>query len=527
MTDHDLDRSGLRARRVRLLAAAGALLLLAALAAWPAVRSERSSGGEPSPGAASSGAEASDRLVLMFPASVAPPDLPLVQAEMNRYLRDKLDASVEIKPVDMSSWWDRTGLVYASGSQVDLMFTAGWMRFGDEVSRGRFLPLDELLQREGAGIASVLDPEILRASRIGGKLYGIPTNKEFAASKGIVMRADLVEKRGIRLDAIRTLADLGPVLETIKRREPGVTPLQVRADRSPLTFLLQYGLFDMLGDGPGVLQRAGGSLKVVNLAAARTYRDYAKLMYEWRRSGYLNADAVTSRDSEYEAVKAGAAFAFAESMKPGFEIQASRNTGMPMVAVELTKPYTTTADVTSAMFAIPRTSRHPEKAMRLLELLYTDRYLLNLLDWGIEGRHYVVRPDGRIAYPPGVDARTVRYNFNLPWMFGNQLNSYLWDNEDPQQWDNYRRFNEEAEPSKALGFVFDPSPVSNEIAACSRVDEEFSPALITGELDPDAVIPMYLERLKAAGADKVIAEKQRQLDAWLAAGGASAGEGES
>ncbi|QJC52607.1 ABC transporter substrate-binding protein [Paenibacillus albicereus] len=527
MTDINLERSAQRARRLRLLAAAGALaLLLAALAAWLAGSAGRSRDEEPS-GAAVPAVRAADRLVLMFPASVTPPDLPLVQAEMNRYLLGKLDASVEIKPVDMSSWWDRTGLVYASGSQVDLMFTAGWMRFGDEVSRGRFLPLDELLQRAGAGISRVLDPEILRASRIGGKLYGIPTNKEFAASKGIVLRADLVEKYGIRLDTVRTLADLGPVLETIKRGEPALTPLQVRADRSPLTFLLQYGLFDMLGDGPGVLERAGGSLRVVNLAATETYRDYARLMQEWKLKGYLNADAVTSRDSEYEAVKAGAAFAFAESMKPGFEIQASRNTGMPMVAVELTKPYTTTADVTSAMFAIPRTSRHPEKAMRLLELLYTDRDLLNLLDWGIEGKHYVVRPDGRIAYPPGVDARSVRYNFNLPWMFGNQLNSYLWDNEDPQQWDNYRRFNEQAEPSKALGFVFDPAPVSNEIAACSRVDEEFSPALITGELDPDAVIPMYLERLKAAGADKVIAEKQRQLDAWLAAGGASAGEGES
>ncbi|CDN45357.1 ABC transporter substrate-binding protein [Paenibacillus sp. P22] len=512
------------ANRQRLtLALAAALIALAALTFYSRPWTLLKRGDTAPSGVAS--AAAPDRLVMMFPASVVPDDLPQVQNEINNYLQEKINAAVEIRPVDMGSWWDRTGLVYASGSQVDLMFTAGWMKFGDEVARGRFIALDDLLRQYGGGIRGIVNPDILDASRIGGKLYAIPTNKEFAASKGIVMRRDLTEKYGIKLASIKSLADLGPVLETIKRREPSVTPLQVRSDRSPFTFLMQYGLFDMLGDGPGALQREGGGTKVVNMVATEAYRVNAKLMHQWHLDGYLNADAVTSRDSEYEAVKAGAAFSFAESIKPGFEIQASRNTGMPMATVELTKPYTTTADVTSAMFAIPRTSRHPGKAMQLLDLLYTDPYLLNLLDWGIEGKHYVVRADGRIGYPEGVDSRTVGYNLNLPWMFGNQLHSYLWDNEDPELWTKYRRFNEEAEPSRALGFVFNPDRVTSEIAACSRVDEEFAPAIIAGELDPDLVIPMYVEKLKAAGADRVIAEKQRQLDEWLASKTAAGKEG--
>ncbi|THF84128.1 ABC transporter substrate-binding protein [Cohnella fermenti] len=457
-----------------------------------------------------------DHLVMVFPAGNVPKDLGLVKDEINRYLKDKIQATLDIIPINLGGWWDKTGLMFASNEQIDLMFTAGWMRYGDEVAKGRFLPLEDLLDEYGQGIKSILNPSILEAGKIDNHIYGIVTNKEFASSKGLVLRKDLLDKYNIDLGGIRKLSDLTEVFAVIKANEPDVAPLQAKSDRSPFIFMMQNGFFDMLGEGPGALEREGDSTTVVNMIGTPVYREYAELMYEWNRAGYFNADATTSRDSEYEAVKAGEAFSYAESLKPGFDLQASRDTGVRMEMVELTKPYTTTADTTSAMFGITENSKHPEKAMMLLNLLYTDPYLLNLLNWGIEGKHYVKVADGIIAYPDGVDAKTVGYNINEPWMFGNQLNSYLWSNEDPQLWEKYREFNEQADKSKALGFVFNPERVKKEIAACTAVDDKYGAAINTGALDPDVVIPLYLSELKAAGADRVIAEKQRQLDEWLA-----------
>ncbi len=457
-----------------------------------------------------------DQLVMVFPAGNVPRDLGLVEQQINRYLLKKINATVDIRTIDLGSWWDKTGLMFASGEQIDILFTAGWMRFGDEVAKGRYLPLDPLLEQYGKGIRDILDPSILQASKVEGSIYGIVTNKEFASSKGLVVRKDLVDSLNIDLSQVRQLSDFGPIFERVKQRQPDIAPLQARADRSPLTFMMQYGMFDMLGEGPGVLYREGPSTQVVNMAETPEFRQTVKTLYEWNRAGYLNADATTTKDNEYDAVKAGKAFAYAESLKPGFEIQASRDTGYPMVSVELMKPYTTTADTTSAMFAITKNAKHPEKAMMLLNLLYTDPYLLNLLDWGVEGVHYVMKGDNVIDYPDGIDAKTVGYNLNQPWMFGNQLNSYLWANENPNLWDQYRAFNDQADKSKALGFVFNPEKVKTEIAASILVEKQFMPALNTGAQDPDKIIPMYLEKLKAAGADKVIAEKQRQLNAWLA-----------
>ena len=47
--------------------------------------------------------------------------------------------------------------------------------------------------------------------------------------------------------------------------------------------------------------------------------------------------------------------------------------------------------------------------MKFLNLLYTNAEVINLIDWGIEGVHYVKNEDGTIRYPDGVTAETSTY----------------------------------------------------------------------------------------------------------------------
>ncbi|MNP84439.1 hypothetical protein D3C76_1837450 [compost metagenome] len=39
--------------------------------------------------------------------------------------------------------------------------------------------------------------------------------------------------------------------------------------------------------------------------------------------------------------------------------------------------------------------------------------------------------------------------------------------------------------------------------------------LETGSVDPEEILPQFIAKLKTAGIDKVIAEKQKQLDEWV------------
>jgi putative aldouronate transport system substrate-binding protein len=48
------------------------------------------------------------------------------------------------------------------------------------------------------------------------------------------------------------------------------------------------------------------------------------------------------------------------------------------------------------------------------------------------------------------------------------------------------------------------------------VINEYFPGLQTGSMDPETELPKFIQKLKAAGIDKIVAAEQEQLNAWLA-----------
>jgi putative aldouronate transport system substrate-binding protein len=56
--------------------------------------------------------------------------------------------------------------------------------------------------------------------------------------------------------------------------------------------------------------------------------------------------------------------------------------------------------------------------------------------------------------------------------------------------------------------------VQSEISQCQSVRQEYLPALELGTVDPDAVLPEFLDKLDKAGAQKIVDEMQKQINAW-------------
>jgi putative aldouronate transport system substrate-binding protein len=99
-------------------------------------------------------------------------------------------------------------------------------------------------------------------------------------------------------------------------------------------------------------------------------------------------------------------------------------------------------------------------------------------------------------------------------MWGNQLLSYVWDNDDPDVYTKLGAFNKAAKRSKAMGFSFTVDSIKSEVAAVKNVKDQYKIGLEDGALDPVKNLPVLIEKMKAAGMDKIIAEKQKQLDEW-------------
>jgi ABC-type sugar transport system, periplasmic component len=163
-------------------------------------------------------------VILMYPGTPQP-DEKLVEEAMNKILKEKINATIDIQPVDWGAWNDKMNLMFASGEKADLVFTASWNGHVDNVTKGAFVELDGLLEKYGQNILESEDPFLLEGARVKGKLYAIPTNKEIAASWGVLVRKDLADKYNMDFSNVKTLADLEPFLQIIKENEPDVTPL--------------------------------------------------------------------------------------------------------------------------------------------------------------------------------------------------------------------------------------------------------------------------------------------------------------
>ncbi|WP_414813294.1 DUF3502 domain-containing protein, partial [Paenibacillus sp. Soil766] len=72
-------------------------------------------------------------------------------------------------------------------------------------------------------------------------------------------------------------------------------------------------------------------------------------------------------------------------------------------------------------------------------------------------------------------------------------------------WEDTKKINENAIPSKLLGFTFDAEPVKAEIGQTSAVYDEYRRAIDLG-VASEAKYNEFVAKLKGAGSDKIIAE---------------------
>ncbi|TCM97847.1 carbohydrate ABC transporter substrate-binding protein (CUT1 family) [Paenibacillus sp. BK033] len=440
-------------------------------------------------------------------------DEAMVEDALNKILTEKINATIDIAPIDWGAWDDKVNLMIASREPVDILFTAQWNGYSKNVAKGAYKELGDLLSKYGQGIVSSLDPSFLEGSKINGKNYGIPTNKELAFAGGVVYRKDIADELGLDMSTVKTAEDLDAIYKVVKEKKPDMTPLYMQGGSFG-----QLTEFDSLGDGtiPGVISKEDSDTTVKMMEDFDIYKRYLKLARDFFQKGYINKDAATTQLSSGDAYKGGNVFSTIEPLKPGkaAEIANAAGIGGKLDQIYLTGKTVSTSETAGAMLAISTTSKNPERAMMFINLLHTDKDIVNLLNFGIEGVHYTL--SGDVMTPTD---KSGQYAPGVAWELGNQFLNHVWNTEAPDKWEQFKAFNEGAKPSPGLGFVFNSDSVKAEVGALANVIKQYQKALETGSVDTDKVLPEYIAALKSAGVEKVIAEKQKQFDAFLAAKG--------
>jgi putative aldouronate transport system substrate-binding protein len=445
--------------------------------------------------------------IIMYVIGTPQKDLDLVSAELSKYLKEKINTTIKLRQFDWGDEYNqKMQNIIDSGQPFDICFVASWAaNFLRNAHNGAFLPLENLIEKYGQEMKAVIHPLFLEGIRMKGHIYAIPNNKELGKQSVWRFNKKYVDKYNIDITKIKTLEDLEPYLKLIKKNESGVIPISADRTFNP------YLPFDIIGESrtPYGVYLDTKDYKVINKFEAPETKETLKKMRQFYKAGYIRADVATTIKGDDE--KTGKWFVGKCDTQPLADIMWSQTLGYPVVSTPIHEPIVYNESITGSMFAVSVTSQNPERAVMFLNLLNTDPKVRNMIDHGIEGRHYKLVGDGVIELLPE------HRDYDMPsFALGNLFLIYRYQQDPPDKWEQFKKFNAQSKKAPTLGFVFDPSPVQTEYAAVCNVADEFNAMLYTGAVDPNVYLQKASKKLKAAGGDKVMAEMQRQIDKWRA-----------
>lgn len=447
------------------------------------------------------------------------PDEERIEQKINEILEPELNANLDIVVLPWASASQQLQLMLSGDEKIDVFYTQATNAV-QYMNAGQIIDMSELIDKYGTNIKQIYGEDIAKINQIEGFVYGVPNQIERGSIPAVFMRKDLVEKYNIDTTQIKEPKDLESVFETVKAGEPDMTMLYSSSENDALATRLFRG--DTLSDNNylGVLMDQTNSTKLENFFATDWFKDTTTMLHDWYQKGYISQDAGTNTENWRTVCKAGNLFSLFFSYHPGTPVEFESSTGYDFEIVPFyNEPIINSSSYNGVTFSIAQNSENPEKTMEVLDYIYGSSEIMNLLNWGEQDKDYVIEDadNGIINFPEGITSDNAGYNLNLGWELPNQFIAYKWTGSDPQLWEKMEEFNGSAKSSKAVGFLFDSSNCSSEIAALSNIVKQYSGALYSGSGDPDELIPELLEALDDAGINEVIQAKQEQLDAFLAA----------
>lgn len=476
---------------MRRLSALLALLMLLALTGC--TRSEESTGSADSP------------IVLNY-YTIGEPDRDLeeVNRALNRILLEEYGFAVNYRKIGWTDYEKYLVAMINTNQPFDIAFT--WAdNYETYAGAGAWLDLTPYMQTEGAQMYRAINEKFWKGVQVDGKILGVPTNKELAVPLQFVFCRELVEKYGIDVSNYRTFHSLMPLLKLIAENEPEYIPLFFDASHYDLMSTLGYEyITETL---PLVIRSDSGSCRLVNGFESEEVRSLLRTMRRYYQAGYINADAsIRTYISRFDDEKI---FLRLASGGPDIDVSLSGSFGYGVIAVQAAKSVATTASARAAVMAVNARSEHPKEAVQFLNALNTDPEIRNLLNFGIEGKHYVLTDEGQV--------RSISDGYQgVTYTQGNWFILRTREGESLNRWETFEKFNDTAQESNLLGFMPDYSAYPEILEDVTRIYEKYYSALITGTVDPDVYVPKMNEELAAAGLDILRQDLQSQIDAWLA-----------
>ncbi len=450
-------------------------------------------------------------------------DSDIVWEKFNEELKKQENlenVTVEFEIIPPADYAQKFLLMQTGGEQMDIVGTFA-LDYATEVKNKTFLDITDMMDEYAPDIKKEIPEWALKLTQIGNRQYTITNYQQMSMPMwGYIFNQDDAdtyldyeecENEFLSNDILteKTLDIFEKYLDDLNAA--GKLNLGMR----PGTTWAVKGYVDIWG--PYLYRVETDKVVVENRLQLDTMKMLIERFSEWYKKGYIRKDILSAEVNvgEYD-INHAQWHKYAES---GANIQTPDK---PVRILKSSQNFYIPNSSNSGGNGVLTVSKNPQKALRLLNLMYTSKGkdLYRLLVYGIEGEHYTKISEDRfeaIGYVGGQGTSDAPYGL-WKWIVGNTANAYE-SPSDPEGWNDYvfNDWNANAIPSKIAGITIDTTAIDTELNQCSGVVGEYQDQLASGALDDwEAVYAEAMRKLEVAGNDKVIAELQRQVDEYLA-----------
>jgi len=454
-------------------------------------------------------------------------DFDKVYAEINQILKEKLNTTVEIEFLSWSEHDTKYSLLFSSGEEFDLIFTAsGWGHYEATAAMGGFYELSEdFIKTYAPDIWKVVPSAAWTQALIDSKVFMVPNYQNEFAVNVLAVRGDFMKKYGY--DTISSWDDLLAYYGDITTGEAGITPLGTQGGGLLYPFLLHKGV-DIIGGSPSELfiynTLAPEDLSITYALDWEGFAEYCKAVKQMFDAGYWSADSLATTEERQDGLLNGTAASMVWNLGSCKLYAEQANKEHPDWEV-------TIADIASDIpkgvnpyinngVAINAVSNNKERAMMVLNEFYTNPAIYDLASLGIEGTHWEAVSDDQYKLLDANADYGVDNNCNWGWTNADIRREQYVENPtalDKKAQELQDKWSENIKADHIYdGFTFDNSKVSSEIAAVGTVITQYYTPLMCGMAgDVDKAISELRTQLENAGIQNIYDEIQKQAAAFV------------
>lgn len=470
-----------------------------------------------------------------------------VWAAFNEQLQQYVpNTTVEFIDVPFEEYSEKFSQVLASGEGVDLAWTGWLINKPQNIADGNLMPLDDLLAEYGQGIVDILGENVVEIHRnaADGKLYYLPSWQGLVGDRrGWLVVTEIAELAGdtwiedteAALNKWRNnysgIEDFQAVLDQATKylaaaKEAGKLGAGINTGRA-FGWSMYNGMYSFLGVGGAEIgiTYCDGTFTVKDGVAGEHYKLYAKTMADWYKEGYIRSDIMSVDTSTLTTPKNGEitdttyVFSCDPYLTEADQEAAIADAGMDMTYLPIEEnAYLILGGDTS--YAIPYCADEPERAMMVLNAIYSQPDLYNTLIYGIEGEDYTKNADGTITTSYVGASPTADDSYGIQrWIIGSCKNALINNGTDPNYYADLEALEATAQVNPFLNFTFDRTNVEGICASILNVYYEYGPQIDNGVAGDnwEELYNNYMAARKDAGIEELVTEFQNQLNAYIEA----------